>query len=50
MTARPPLTSGLRVAYLVNQSKHRSPLLKETIAVLKGDEHALREGVGATGD
>ena len=36
--------------YLVNKSKHRSPLLKETIAVLKGDEHALRQGVGATGD
>jgi len=41
---------GGGLAYLVNQSKHRSPLLKETIAVLKGDEHALRQGVGATGD
>ena len=38
------------IAYLVNASKHREPLLKETIAVLKGDEQALRNGVGATGD
>jgi uncharacterized membrane protein YqjE len=38
------------IAYLVKASKHREPLLKETIAVLKGDEQALRNGVGATGD
>jgi len=38
------------IAYLVKASKHREPLLKETLAVLKGDEQALRNGVGATGD
>jgi len=44
------VVGGGGIGYLVNKSKHRSPLLKETIAVLKGDEHALRQGVGATGD
>jgi uncharacterized membrane protein YqjE len=38
------------IAYLVKTSKHYEPMLKETIAVLKGDEQALRSGVGATGD
>jgi uncharacterized membrane protein YqjE len=41
---------GGGIAYLVNASKHRRPLLKETIAVLKGDEQALRHGVGVPGD
>jgi uncharacterized membrane protein YqjE len=41
---------GGGIAYLVKASKTRSPLLKETIAVLKGDEQALRHGVGAPGD
>ena len=57
---RPAILAGFAAAfvvlggggiwYLVNAAKHRQPLLKETIAVLKGDEHALRAGVGATGD
>ncbi len=38
------------IAYLFNASKHRRPLLQDTIAVLKGDEQALRHGLGATGD
>lgn len=41
---------GGGIAYLVNASKHRRPLLKDTIAVLKGDEQALSQGLGATGD
>ncbi len=41
---------GGGIAYLMNASKHRHPLFKETIAVLKGDEQALRQGLGATGD
>ena len=39
------------IAYLVEASKHREPLLKETIAVLKGDEQALHQHLqGAPGD
>lgn len=38
------------IAYLVNESKVRQPLFKDTIAVLKGDEQALRQGLDATGD
>jgi uncharacterized membrane protein YqjE len=38
------------IAYLVNVSKHHEPMLKETIAVLKGDEQALGNGLGAPGD
>lgn len=38
------------IAYLAKASKRRQPLFKETIAVLKGDEQALRQTVGATGD
>jgi uncharacterized membrane protein YqjE len=38
------------IAYLVKASKQRQPLFKETIAVLKGDEQALRHAAGATGD
>ena len=44
------VVGGGGIAYLANASKHRRPLLKETIAVLKGDEQALRHGVGAPGD
>jgi uncharacterized membrane protein YqjE len=44
------LAGGGGIAYLVKASKRREPLLKETIAVLRGDEQALRNGLGATGD
>ena len=44
------ILGGGGIYYIINASKHRQPLLKETIAVLKGDEHALRYGAGATGD
>ncbi|HSW83325.1 MAG TPA: phage holin family protein [Usitatibacter sp.] len=44
------LAGGGGIAYLVKASRRREPLLKETIAVLKGDEQALRNGLGATGD
>jgi uncharacterized membrane protein YqjE len=44
------LLGGGGIAYLVKASKHRRPLLKDTIAILKGDEQALRQGLGATGD
>ncbi|HUQ29460.1 MAG TPA: phage holin family protein [Usitatibacter sp.] len=37
-------------AYLAKASKQRQPFFKETIAVLKGDEQALRHAAGATGD
>lgn len=38
------------LAYIVSASKQRHPIFKDTIAVLKGDEQALRAGLGATGD
>ena len=38
------------LAYIVTASKHRHPIFEETIAVLKGDEQALRANLGATGD
>ena len=41
---------GGGIGYLASASKKRQPLLKDTIAVLKGDEQALRQGLGATGD
>ncbi len=41
---------GIGVAYIVNASKGRTPLFQETIAVLKGDEEALREGLRGSGD
>jgi uncharacterized membrane protein YqjE len=44
------LLGGGGIAYLVSASKQRQPLFNETIAVLKGDEQALRQAVGATGD
>jgi uncharacterized membrane protein YqjE len=37
--------AGLCVA-----AKRRDPVLSDTIAVLKGDEKALREGLGPAGD
>lgn len=36
--------------YIVTASKHRQPLFQDTIAVLKGDEQALREGLRGIGD
>lgn len=44
------LAGGAGIAYLMKASKHRRPLLQDTIAILKGDEQALRNGLGATGD
>ena len=44
------LLGGGAIAYLVSASKQRQPLFKDTIAVLKGDEQALRHAAGATGD
>ncbi len=44
------LLGAAGIAYLVSASKQRQPLFKDTIAVLKGDEQALRHVVGATGD
>jgi uncharacterized membrane protein YqjE len=41
---------GAGVAYIINASKVRTPLFQETIAVLKGDEEALRAGLRGTGD
>ena len=36
--------------YVAAAAKRRQPLLKETIAVLKGDEQALRHQLGPAGD
>jgi len=41
---------GGGVAYLLHAAKGRDPLFKDTIAVLKGDEQALRQGLRGTGD
>jgi uncharacterized membrane protein YqjE len=38
------------LAYIFTASKRRDPVFTDTIAVLKGDEQALRAGLGATGD
>ena len=38
------------VAYIILASKNRSPILKDTIAVLKGDETALQQSLRGTGD
>ena len=38
------------LAYIFAASKQRHPIFTETIAVLKGDEHALRAGLEAAGD
>jgi uncharacterized membrane protein YqjE len=45
------LASGGGAAwYILQGAKKRAPLFQDTIAVLKGDEQALREGLRATGD
>ncbi len=44
------VAGGAGVAYIISASKGRTPLLQDTIAVLKGDEQALREGLGAAGE
>lgn len=44
------LMGGGGLAYIVAASKQRHPIFKDTIAVLKGDEQALRAGLRATGD
>ena len=44
------VAGGAGIAWLMSASKHRRPLLQDTIAILKGDEHALRHGLEATGD
>ncbi len=38
------------VGYIWAASKKRHPILKETIAVLKGDERSLRQGLQGAGD
>lgn len=38
------------IYWLTSASKRRRPLFKETIAILKGDEQALRHGLRGTGD
>ncbi len=38
------------IYWLTSASKRRRPLFKETIAILKGDEQALRQGLRGTGD
>lgn len=38
------------LAYIVLASKRRDPVFKDTIAVLKGDEKALQQGLRGTGD
>ena len=38
------------VAYIMSAAKGRTPLFQETIAVLKGDEEALRAGLRGSGD
>lgn len=44
------VVGGAGVGYLVTSSKKRHPIFKETIAVLKGDEQALHEGLQGAGD
>jgi uncharacterized membrane protein YqjE len=36
--------------YILNASRHREPLFKDTIAVLKGDEQALHPGLRGAND
>jgi len=44
-------TGAGAIAYIVNTTKHRTPLFGDTIAVLKGDEKALHETLrSSTGD
>ena len=57
---RPAILGGFTAVFLVVgigcavyiwlQSRKRHPILKETLAVLKGDEQALRQLQGAPGD
>jgi uncharacterized membrane protein YqjE len=57
---RPAILAGFAATFLVagcagiywltSASKRRQPLFKETIAILKGDEQALRQGLRGTGD
>jgi len=44
------LVGGGGVGYLIASSKKRHPIFKETIAVLKGDEQALHQGLQGAGD
>ena len=44
------VAGGAGVAYIMSASKGRPSLFQDTIAVLKGDEQALREGLRGTGD
>ena len=39
------VAGGAGVAYIMSASKGRAPLFQDTIAVLKGDEQALRAGL-----
>jgi uncharacterized membrane protein YqjE len=41
---------GAGVLYIMNASKGRTPLFQDTVAVLKGDEEALRQGLRGSGD
>ena len=44
-------TGAGAIAYIVNTTKHRTPLFGDIIAVLKGDEKALHETLrSSTGD
>lgn len=57
---RPAILAGFTAAFLVvgigcaiyiwMQSRRRHPILSETLAVLKGDEQALRQGLHGAGD
>ena len=57
---RPAILAGFTAAFLVvgagcaiyiwMQSRGRRPILSETIAVLKGDEQALQQGLHGAGD
>ncbi len=44
------LAGAAGVAYIMSASKGRTPLFQDTIAVLKGDEEALRAGLRGSGD
>ena len=44
------LAGAAGVAYILSASKGRTPLFQDTIAVLKGDEEALRAGLRGSGD
>ena len=42
------VTGAGAIAYIVTTSKHRAPLFGDTIAVLKGDEQALKQSLKAS--